>query len=58
MFSIVFLELKSLTKISDDKSSKDLKIGFSVVMTTFVSYMLIYLPFFIPMIASSDPQTN
>lgn len=56
MFSIVFLELKSLTKISDNKVSKDWNIGFTVVLVTFLYYLLNYLPFLITVAAASNAQ--
>jgi len=44
MFTIAFLELKSVTKISDVKSSKDFRFGFAVIVATFATYMFMYLP--------------
>ena len=43
MFSLAFLEVKSLTKISDTKSAKDGKIGVAVVAAILISYLAIYL---------------
>ena len=45
MFSLAFLEIKSLTKISDAKSSKDWKIGITVVGVIVLAYLSIYLVF-------------
>ena len=55
MFTIAFLELKSLTKISDDKSSKDFKSGLMVIVATFASYILMYLPLILS-IGSTEPN--
>ena len=43
MFSLAFLEIKSLTKISDTKSTKDWKIGITVVSVILLSYLCIYI---------------
>ena len=43
MFSLAFLEIKSLTKISDTKSTKDWKIGITVVGAILLSYLCIYI---------------
>ena len=43
MFSLAFLEIKSLTKISDTKSSKDWKIGIFVIAAVLFSYLSIYI---------------
>ena len=43
MFSLAFLEIKSLTKISDTKSTKDWKIGITVVGVILLSYLCIYI---------------
>ena len=47
MFSLAFMELKSLTKISADKVTKDWWIGFTVVLVTVLSNLIIYVPFLI-----------
>ena len=46
MFSLAFLEIKSLTKISDTKSTKDWKIGITVVGVILLSYLCIYIVLF------------
>ena len=51
MFTIAFLELKSLTKISDDKSSKDFKSGLMVIVATSASYILMYLPLILSIVS-------
>ena len=43
MFSLAFLEIKSLTKISDTKSTKDWKIGITVVSVILLAYLFIYV---------------
>lgn len=58
MFSIAFLELKSLTKISDDKVTKDWRIGFTVVFATFCSYLIIYIPFLIVILSQGDENAQ
>ena len=51
MFTIAFLELKSLNKISDDKSSKDFKSGLMVIVATSASYILMYLPLILSIVS-------
>ena len=46
MFSLAFLEIKSLTKLSATQSSKDKKIGIVVILAIFLSYFSIYLVIF------------
>ena len=45
MFSLAFLEIKSLTKISDTKSAKDFKIGITVIGVILFFYLSIYIVF-------------
>ena len=58
MFSLAFLEIKSLTKISDTKSSKDWKIGFSVIATVLASYLCIYIVLFSGNSSLDDSQAD
>ena len=58
MFSLAFLEIKSLTKISDTKSSKDWKIGIFVITTILVSYLSVYIAFFIGNYSIDLSQSN
>lgn len=43
MFSIYFLEIKSLTKLSATKAKSDYCIGLSVISAVTLSYFLIYV---------------
>jgi len=43
MFSIYFLEIKSLTKLSEAKAKSDYCIGLSVISAVTLSYFLIYV---------------
>ena len=54
MFSLAFLEIKSRTKISNSKTSIDKKIGFFVILTVFLYYVLVYLPLLISNTAADD----
>ena len=47
MFSLAFLEIKSLTKISNTKASSDWKMGCSVNLVIFLSYFLVFTVFLI-----------
>ena len=55
MFSLAFLEIKSLTKISDTKSSKDKKIGLTVIGAILISYLCVYLVLFFGNLAITMP---
>ena len=60
MFSLVFLQMKARTKISDAKPEKDFKIGLTVVLAISLIYLFTYLPFFLGNLAlgenSSEPD--
>ena len=57
MFSLYFLEIKSLTKIGNDKAKKDWKTGLFVILTVYLSYMLIYIVMIIGNAATpEDPE--
>lgn len=54
MFSLSFLEMKSLTKISDNKSKKDFSIGLKVILAIFISYVLMFAPMLISNVFTNE----
>ena len=44
MFTLYFLEIKERTKGGKTKAEEDEKIGFRVILTIFLYYIIIYIP--------------
>ena len=44
MFTLYFLEIKERTKGGKTKAEEDKKIGFRVILTIFLYYLIMYMP--------------
>ena len=54
MFSLAFLEIKSLTKISNTKTKKDWNLGCTIILAVFFNYLLIVGVFMIGFLVGGD----